>query len=653
MALSPQFLDELRARTPLSEVVGRTVKLVRAGREMKGCCPFHNEKTPSFYVNDAKGFFHCFGCGAHGDAIGFAMRAHGLSFPEAVERLAADAGMEVPRPDPEDRRRWERQKTLHDLLERACRWFEEQLRAPAGREALAYLGRRGLGGRVAERWRLGYAPADAGALRKAMAAEGWSDDDMVEAGLLKRPDDGRSPYAFFRDRVLFPVADPRGRVVAFGGRLLSGEGPKYVNSADGPLFHKGRLLYNLSRARGAAADGRPFVVAEGYVDVIALAEAGIDGAVAPLGTALTETQVEVLWKAAPAGNRVPILCFDGDAAGRRAAFRAADRVLPLLRPDHSVRFVFLPDGLDPDDLVRERGADAMREALEGARPLADVLWSMETEGRDLSTPEARAGLKASCEERVRRIADRDVQSFYRREMLDRLDALFGRGPRGGAPSPGGSRQRARGPGPWDPAFRRLPPAVQRSLQRWGANPPSRVLTAERPLDEGLLLATLVNHPSLFDEVGDLLAGARFSTPRLEDLRRDLVAALASAPDLDPLLLRRHLCGLDHGASLDELFSADTYRVAANAHPDAPRDLALRVWRDAWEQGQARRRRLEELREAGRLEPAEVTEPNVRRIAALKREIEAASRLDDEDFIPHRRPSGRPSGAPPAADGTTE
>jgi DNA primase len=628
MALPPRFLDELRSRLTLSEVVGRRVKLIRAGREFKACCPFHNEKSASFYVNDGKGFFHCFGCGAHGDAIGFVMKAGNLPFMEAVEQLAAEAGLEVPQASPEEHRRFERQKTLHDLVDQACRWFERQLREPAGREAMGYLRRRGLDDAGIQRFRLGYAPADAAALRRHLAEAGWSDDDMVEAGLLKRPEEGaRAPYAFFRDRVLFPVSDRRGRVVAFGGRILASDGgPKYLNTGETPLFHKGQLLYNLSHARQAAADGVPYVVAEGYMDVIALVRAGFEGAVAPLGTALTETQVGLLWSLAPAGNRTPILCFDGDAAGQRAARRAVERILPLLKPDHSVRIAFMPPGQDPDDLIKAEGRAAMQRVLDAAVPVAEVAWGIAIEGRRLDTPEARAGLKADLEALVRQIADRDVQGFYRQEMMGRLDALV-RPARAVGEGRGGAR---RGAGPWDPSFRRLPPEAQRRMMRWGANPPQR-RAAETMSEERVLLATLANHPGIFPDVGELLADVGFAVPALESLRAEMVSVLSIRPDLDRPSLARHLVDLGHGPVLDDLAAVEALYGFARA--EAPSEMALKGWLDAWDIGPGRLRRVRDLKEAGRLAGAEVTEPNVRRIAALKREIAVANRRDDDDFLP--------------------
>jgi len=296
MSFSSSFLDELRNRLPLSEIVGSRLRMVRAGREYKGCCPFHNEKTPSFYINDEKQFFHCFGCGAHGDVIGFMMRYEHLSFPEAIENLAAQAGMEVPQNSPDEKQKYDAEKRLYLLLDKATVWFEEQLFGPGGKEGLAYLRARGLSDDALHRFRLGYAPQDGQSLIRKLSAEGFSIDDMISVGLVKRNEERNEAYSFFRNRVIFPVGDQRGRTVAFGARILGEGEPKYLNSPDHVLFHKGRLLYGLSRARAALSQGQPIVVVEGYMDVIALVEAGYSGAVAPLGTSLTDDQMSVLWK---------------------------------------------------------------------------------------------------------------------------------------------------------------------------------------------------------------------------------------------------------------------------------------------------------------------------------------------------------------------
>src|SRR5215475_2825236 len=412
MAISREFVDELRSRLSIAGVIGGRVRLVKRGRDHTGLCPFHKEKTPSFTVSEEKGFFHCFGCGAHGDVVGFVMRSDNLSFPEAVERLARDAGMQVPASSPEERQREEQRATLHSTLEAATAWFEAQLRAGVGRPGLDYFKRRGLQDETIARFRLGYAPDSRSGLKDALGKAGMSEALMLEAGLLIRPEDGRPTYDRFRGRVMFPISDRRGRVIAFGGRILDQGEPKYLNSPETPLFHKGRTLYGQAQAARAARESGEIVVCEGYMDVIALAEAGFAGAVAPLGTALTEGQIAELWRLAAE----PILCFDGDAAGQRAAGRAVERALPLLQPGKSLRFAVLPPGEDPNSLIRSQGEAAMREVLDGARPLIDMLWDLELTARPADTPERRAGFRQRLRERARRIGDRTVQDDYRNEI---------------------------------------------------------------------------------------------------------------------------------------------------------------------------------------------------------------------------------------------
>jgi DNA primase len=422
MSFTPQFLDELRQRVSLVNVIARKVKLQRRGREQTGLCPFHNEKSPSFTVSDEKGFFHCFGCGAHGDVIGFVMRSDGLSFPDAVERLAREAGLPIPVSSPEERERTQRQATLVSAMETAAAWYEQQLKSAVGREAMAYLKRRGLSDATLARFRLGYAPEGRTALRDALAKAGVSLELAIEAGLIGKGEDG-SIFDRMRGRVIFPIADRRGRVIAFGGRILEDGQPKYLNSPETPLFHKGRTLYGLGQALRPARDSGEAIVAEGYMDVIALAQAGFAQSIAPLGTALTEEQMGELWRLVPE----PTLCFDGDAAGERAAARAAERALPLLKPGQSLRFALLPAGEDPDSLIVARGAAAMREVLDGAMPLAEMVWRAGVLGRSFDTPERRAGLRQEIRGRLSRIADRPVQEAYRADFDRRLDQFFGLG----------------------------------------------------------------------------------------------------------------------------------------------------------------------------------------------------------------------------------
>jgi DNA primase len=422
VSLTPAFLDELRARTLLSALVGKSVKLAKAGREFKGCCPFHNEKTPSFYVNDDKGFYHCFGCSAHGDAIRWMTEQQGLPFIDAVKELVQAAGMEMPAQDRQSMERAERAKGHHEAMADAAAFFIEQLNGIAGAEARAVLDRRGVTPETARTFGLGYSPDTRGRLREALKTYG--DPMLIESGMLISVE-GKDPYDRFRGRLMIPIRDPRGRVIAFGGRVIGDGEPKYLNSPDTPLFDKGRTLYNLDRAAPASRKSGRVIVVEGYMDVIALAQAGFGEAVAPLGTALTEHQLERLWRLVD----VPILCFDGDSAGQKAAIRAALRALPGLAPGRSLSFVTMPDGQDPDDLVRARGPAAFEALLTKPEPLVDRLWAHEHAAEPLDTPEQRAGLKRRLSDHAQAIADPNVRHEYLAEFRRRVDALFAPPPR--------------------------------------------------------------------------------------------------------------------------------------------------------------------------------------------------------------------------------
>jgi DNA primase len=417
MSLSPQFLDELRLRTSLSGLVGRTVKLQRAGREWKACCPFHKEKTPSFYVNDEKGFWHCFGCGVHGDAIRWLTDARGLPFMDAVKELADAAGMEVPAADPRAHEKAEKAAGLYDVVEAAQSWFEEQLGGLEGAQARAYLEARGITDATRRRFGFGFAPDSRSKLRVALRHFG--NDKLAEAGLLIVPDEDREPYDRFRGRLMFPIRDRRGRVIAFSGRVVGAGEPKYLNSPDTPLFDKGRTLFNIDKAASASREAKRVIVVEGQMDVIALDQAGLGEAVAPLGTALTEAQLALLWRL----SATPILCFDGDSAGRKAAVRAALRALPEVGPERSLGFVTLPAGQDPDDLVRSRGREALDALLGAPEPLVDRMWNQELNAEPLATPERKAGLRRRLSDHVSAIRDADVREQYRAELLGRFNAL--------------------------------------------------------------------------------------------------------------------------------------------------------------------------------------------------------------------------------------
>jgi DNA primase len=417
VTLTPQWLDELRARTTLSALIGRSIKVTKAGREYKACCPFHNEKSPSFTINDEKGFYHCFGCSAHGDAIRWMTDQRGLSFMDAVKELADAAGMQVPAADPKAAAKAERVNTLYDVMTAAQDWFVEQFQGLEGTEARAYCEKRGLKAETIKAFGIGFAPDSRSKLKEALKQFGV--EKLVEAGLLIAVED-KEPYDRFRGRLMIPIRDPRGRVIAFGGRILGAGEPKYLNSPDTPLFDKGRTLYNLDKASPASRSTKRVIVVEGYMDAIALAQAGFSEAVAPLGTALTEQQIAMLWRMVPK----PLLCFDGDAAGQKAAFRGAQRALGGLKPGHSLEFVTLPEGQDPDDLVKAKGPRAFTELLNAAEPLVERLWKAELAAEPVATPEDRAGLKQRLGVHLANIADTEIRRHYADAFRERFDTLF-------------------------------------------------------------------------------------------------------------------------------------------------------------------------------------------------------------------------------------
>ncbi len=495
MSLTPQWLDELRTRISLSGLIGRTVAVRKAGHEFKACCPFHNEKTPSFTINDDKGFYHCFGCGAHGDAIRWLTEQQGLPFIDAVKELAALAGMDMPAPDPRAAQRAEAAQSLHDTMAAAQDFFARNLAGDGGSAARAYLATRGFAPAIVAEFGFGYAPDSRGALKSALADHGTA--QLIEAGLLIAVED-REPYDRFRARLTLPIHDRRGRVIAFGGRVLAADtsdAPKYLNSPDTPLFDKGRTLYNLHRAGPAARKSGRLVVVEGYMDVVALAAAGFADAVAPLGTALTEQQLERLWQIVPC----PVLCFDGDAAGQRAAARAITRALPLLRPGHSLSIVTLPSGMDPDDVVKRQGAAAMAVLLGQGTPLIEAVWQRAHAAAPLDTPEALAGLKARLIAITETITDRDIRALYRRDLLDRFGtvAFPARTPARAAFTPAARGSRARD-GRWIPP---APPLSADSLARM--RKVGTVLLTLRPLLAAVLLG-LIAAPALIRRHGEAI-----------------------------------------------------------------------------------------------------------------------------------------------------
>ena len=540
MRYGPNLLDEILRRTDIVQLVGRKVKLTRRGQAMWGCCPFHKEKSPSFKVENGRRTYKCFGCGKGGDAFRWLMETEGLSFPEAVERLAGEAGVELPAWTPEDEAREEKKKSLYDVVEAACAFYETQLRDAGGRASRDYLKSRGLNEAAAKQFRLGYAPSN-NQLIEHLKTKNITVDDMIAAGLARPAEGERGTRDFFFNRVTFPITDPRGRVVAFGARALEADAkPKYINTGDTALFSKGRQLYNFATARPAGLKAQTIIVAEGYMDVIALVRAGFEAAVAPLGTALTEDQLHLLWRVAPE----PVMAFDGDEAGLNAAHRAARLALPALKPGHSLRFTFLPKGEDPDSLIRASGAGAMGKLLEAAEPLARVLWRAETEGKDFSTPERRAGLERALADIVSLIADGKIADYYRREFEERVFDTFKRRQPARSPIRGAARGERQRFAPPDP----VSAAVKNSmLARSGGVGPRKVKEAE-------LCRLLLEDPEIAARQGEVLATMHFSDPLLDRLRQELLNLAASGFRLEKGGLESHLVRTGMGDLVERLLA---------------------------------------------------------------------------------------------------
>ena len=552
MRYGPHILDEVLRRTDIVQLVGRRVKLVRKGQAYWGCCPFHGEKSASFKVENARRTYKCFGCGKGGDAFRWLMEIEGVTFPEAVERLAGEAGVELPKWSPEDEAREEKKKSLYEVIEAGARFFEAQLTEPVGREAREYLKTRGLDAATVKKFRLGYAPAAGGALIAHLTGLNVTMDDIIAAGLARPADGERGPRDFFFNRLMFPIGDGRGRIVAFGGRGLSADAkPKYINTAETEFFSKGHQLYNFATARPAGIKAQSIIVAEGYMDVIALVRAGFEASVAPLGTALTEDQLQLLWRVAPE----PILSFDGDAAGNKAAIRAAHLALPHLKPGYSLRFAFLPGGEDPDSLIRTGGQAAMKAVLDAALPLGEVLWKSETEDKDFSTPERRAGLEQLLAEHVAKITDAKIADYYRRDFDNRVFEAFKKRSHPSAKSP-----RA----PWQPGgkkggrFDKTPPLLPVSealkatlLVKAARKAPLKTSAADGSASPEANLGALkvkeievfrhlIAFPALMERHAELMAALPISDPFLDRLRGELLNVAASGSRLESQGLETHL-----------------------------------------------------------------------------------------------------------------
>jgi DNA primase len=629
MSIAPDFLDELRLRLPVSEVVGRRVTLARHGREYTGLCPFHKEKSPSFTVSDEKGFYHCFGCGAHGDVVRFVMETEALAFPDAVEKLAAQAGLPPPPRGAVDPEKEKKRATLHDVLEAAAGWFESQLSASVGTAAREYLLGRGLTPETIGEFRLGFSPDRSSGLRDALLARQVTEAQMLEAGLLVEPEGGGETRDKFRGRVMFPISDPRGRVIAFGGRAMGDGKPKYLNSPETPLFRKGHLLYNLARARTKARDAGSILVVEGYMDVIALDQAGIGYAVAPLGTALSEDQLKLLWRLAPE----PVLCFDGDDAGTRAAHRAMERAMPMLAPGTSLRFAFLPKGEDPDTLVRRYGADAMVNLTKASVALTDVLWDARFKDTSVDTPERRAGLEREIDRVIREIHDPKIRDYYRTDLMARLSEKLS----AGRPPP---RERGySGQG----GLRR--PGKFQDFRHYGASREMTQQFAGKGLEpslvryEKLLVLTVVNHPAILGRYSEDFSTVDFTTPDLDKLRAEILGIAAHSSALDTGAIRRHFQQQGLGGLMGWLEGQESLKNEWFAWPAAAIEDVERGWLHVLNRHRRVKALKSELDSVTKALASDMTDETYERFLAVKAEVDAIEG-DEANLEGYGVPSGR-------------
>ncbi|MCL7466218.1 DNA primase [Phaeovulum sp. NW3] len=566
MSLPPGFLDELRNRVSISQVVGRKViwdmrKSNQAKGDMWAPCPFHHEKSASFHVDDRKGYYYCFGCHAKGDALSFVRETENVGFMEAVEILAREAGMQMPARDPKAAEKADRRSELAQVMEEAVKYYRLQLSTGAGAGARDYLARRRLGAEALARFEIGFAPPGWQGLWDHLRAKGIAEDLILGAGLARPSSTGKAPYDIFRNRIMFPIRDARGRCIAFGGRAMDPNDPaKYLNSPETELFDKGRSLYNHGPAREACGKGARLIVAEGYMDVIALVEAGFGGAVAPLGTAVTEDQLRLMWRM----HDEPVVALDGDAAGVRAALRVIDLALPLLEAGKGLRFAVLPGGQDPDDLIRAQGPEAMARVIEGARPMVDLLWQRETEGKNFDSPERKAALDKSLRAAIRRIADPSIKEHYGEEIKRLRWDLFGaarpRNPRTGAAGgkPGAGA-------PWRRGAVSAPPLASTRSTLLVASPDEAVADYLRA---AMVLAICAAQPALIAQFESQLETVHLADPGHERLRHLI---LMHAHEDAATIRERILAGA--GAELEKLMNLPHVRIAPPVQPGADADLA--------------------------------------------------------------------------------
>ncbi len=613
MAYPRSFIEEIKNRVSVSDIVGQKVRLTRRGREFVGLSPFKNERTPSFTVNDEKQFYHCFSTGKHGTVFDFLMETEGLGFPEAVERLAARAGIQVPAQDPRMQEKDEKNAYLIDICEMASVYFKTRLGGATGREAYEYLVKRGLDNKLIQSFGLGYAPADRVGLTRHLRDQGIADKDIIEAGLAVQPEGRSDLIDRFRDRVMFPIKDSRDRIIAFGGRALEASVPaKYLNSPETPLFHKGRVLYNFAKARQSAFDTKTLLVVEGYMDVIGLARGGFNNAVAPLGTAVTEEQISLLWRLV----KEPVLCLDGDEAGLRAAYRVIDRALPLLKPGYSLRFAVLPQGKDPDDLVREGGAKAFNNVLERANNLIDMLWERELAYAPYDTPERRAAFSNRLRKAVRQIEHMDVRKFYGEEIKKRLDALF---------APVNRNTQANGGQPYSANYARQRSSGNFYKFKSGASAEARRSALASgavmlPPREAMIILGFIRHYNQLLVHLSQLEKLDFVTDDLKSLRDVIVDAISHNAPLDSGGLRGHLIGIGYENLITRLEQLPDARMLDFVRPESDSEHIVSGWLDAVELQHRLITLTAEKLEAETDLAADTTQENFERLMAIENEI---------------------------------
>jgi len=605
---SPEFLDEIRSRIRVSEIVGKRLKLVKRGREFLGICPFHNDTKPSLAVVDDKNFYHCFACGAHGDIIKFTMEIEGLTFPETIEKLADIANLEVPIQSPEMRVRENRRKTLKDVNEEACKFYEQTLQSTKGKEGLDYLRDRGLSDPVIKKYRLGFSLRDNNDLLETMDRRGFALELLIEAGLVRVSEQNKKPYDYFRNRVMFPISDRRGQVIGFGARTIGDSQPKYLNSPETPLFHKGRILYGSAQARESSSKYGEIIVTEGYMDVIALANSGITNVVAPLGTALTEDQINELWRL----GKEPFICFDGDQAGMKAAVRAADRALPILRPGYSLQFSMLALGEDPDDLIKRSGVQAFKDVLTQSIGLADFIWRQELRAGQNNTPERQADFFKRIRNKIKEISDRGVYEAYKDNIEQKIRELRDY-------SRSYTKQKNRytghskfGASKWDNS----------SLSGFNS---SKINTSNAMAmrQKQSILATFINHPELIEEFGEALGYLDFGDPFLDKLRLDILDIISTMVGVDVNDLQDHLLGRGYDNSFGGVINSSVLGHAAFARHDAPATFAKSGVRELL--GRIGKYQLEEqLSAAQRVVMEDFSEVNWNRLASLRAALVAVN-----------------------------